>query len=101
MANVVIVSKHLFFKENGFDYPMGMSASDILSFSNLEKAESYVAELIKQYNMDDGEPDFAYYEYSKEECFNQGVKTMQVYSQRGYNKRNVRTAFRIVKREIE
>ena len=100
MANVVIVSKHLFMNDNGVDYALGTNASDIITFSNLKKAEEYVAEQIDIYNKDEDEPSFDYYEYKKEYCFYQGVKAMQVYSQLGYNKNGIRKAFRITKQEI-
>jgi hypothetical protein len=99
MANVVIVTKHLFMNENGVDYALGMSASDILPFSNMEKAVDYVEEQIKVAYAD--EPNFDRYDWSKEECMYQGVSQMVSFSQYSYNNRGIRTAFRIVKRKID
>ena len=99
MANVVIVTKHLFMNENGVDYALGMSASDILTFSNMEKAIDYVEEQIKIAYAD--EPKFDRYDWNKEDCMYQGVSQMVSYSQYSYNNRGIRTAFRIVKQKIE
>ena len=99
MANVVIVTKHLFMNENGVDYALGMSASDILAFSNMEKAIDYVEEQIKVAYAD--EPKFDRFDYGKEDCKYQGVSQMICFTQYTYNKNNIRHAFRIVKRKIE
>lgn len=99
MANVVIVSKHLFMNENGVDYALGMSASDILAFSNMEKANEYVEEQIKVAYADEAK--FDRFDYTNDECAYQGVKAMIVYAQHLYNKNGIRTAFRIVKQKIK
>ena len=99
MANVVIVTKHLFMNENGVDYALGMSASDFNAFSNMDKAIEFVEEQIKYLYAD--EPNFDRYDWDKEDCMYQGVSQMVSYSQYSYNNRGIRTAFRIVKRKIE
>lgn len=99
MANVVIVSKHLFMNENNIDYAMGLSASDIIAFSNMDKAIDYVEEQIRMGFVEEGK--FDRFDYSKEECMYQGVSAMVIYSQHTYNKNGIRHAFRIVKQKIE
>ena len=103
MKNVVIVSKHLFYNNNGVDAPMGMSASDIIVFSNMQKAEEFVEEQISLYYTANVAPKLAFdkYVYEMEDCICQGAKAMISYSQMGYDKNGVRRAFRIVKREVE
>ena len=103
MKNVVIVSKHLFYNNNGVDAPMGMSASDIIVFSNMQKAEEFVEEQISLYYTANDAPKLAFdkYVYEMADCICQGAKTMISYSQMGYDKNGVRRAFRIVKREVE
>ena len=99
MANVVIVSKHLFMNENGIDYAMGMSASDIVTFSNMDKALDYVDLQIRFVDVD--EPKYDRFEYSKEECNYQGVSAMIVFTQNTYNKNGIRHAYRIVKQRVK
>lgn len=101
MKNVVIVSKHLFYNNNGVDVNMGMSASDIMAFSNMQKAEEFVEEQISMYSTNDDTLKFDKYVYEMEDCICQGAKAMISYSQMGYDKNGVRRAFRIVKREVE
>jgi hypothetical protein len=101
MKNVVIVSKHLFYNNNGVDVPMGMTASDIMAFSNMQKAEEFVEEQISMYSANDDTLKFDKYVYEMEDCICQGAKAMISYSQMGYDKNGVRRAFRIVKREVE
>jgi hypothetical protein len=101
MKNVVIVSKHLFYNNNGVDVPMGMTASDIMAFSNMQKAEEFVEEQISMYSANDDALKFDKYVYEMEDCIYQGAKAMISYSQMGYDKNGVRRAFRIVKREVE
>lgn len=101
MKNVVIVSKHLFYNDNGVDVNMGMTASDIMAFSNMQKAEEFVEEQISMYSATDDALKFDKYVYEMEDCIYQGAKAMISYSQMGYDKNGVRRAFRIVKREVE
>ena len=101
MKNVVIVSKHLFYNNNGVDVNMGMSASDIMAFSNIQKAEEFVEEQISMYSANDDTLKFDKYVYEMADCICQGAKAMISYSQMGYDKNGVRRAFRIVKREVE
>ena len=102
MKNVVIVSKHLFYNDNGVDVNMGMSASDIMAFSNMQKAEEFVEEQISlYYTANDDALKFDKYVYEMADCIYQGAKAMISYSQMGYDKNGVRRAFRIVKREVE
>lgn len=101
MKNVVIVSKHLFYNNNGVDVPMGMSPSDFIVFSNMQKAEEFVEEQIKIYLTECDEPKFDKYVYKMEDCIYQDVKAMISYSQMGYNKNGVRKAFRISKKVVE
>jgi hypothetical protein len=101
MANVIIVSKHLFYNDNGVDVSMGMTASDIMAFSNMQKAEEFVEEQISMYGANDDTLKFDKYAYEMEDCICQGAKAMISYSQMGYDKNGVRRAFRIVKRVIE
>lgn len=101
MANVVLVSKHQSMCDNGFDSVFGMSASDILAFSNMDKAIAFVEEQIAiRLKGDDSEGKFDKYTYTKAECLFQGVKEMIVYAQVAYNGNGVRTAYRIVKQSI-
>ena len=101
MKNVVIVSKHLFYNNNGVDVNMGMTASDIMVFSNIQKAEEFVEEQILMYSANDDTLKFDKYVYEMADCIYQGAKAMISYSQMGYDKNGVRRAFRIVKREVE
>lgn len=101
MKNVVIVSKHLFYNNNGVDVPMGMTPSDIIVFSNMQKAEEFVEEQISMYGAENDEPKFDKYVYEKGDCIYQDVKEMISYSQMGYNKNGVRRAFRIAKKVVE
>ena len=99
MANVVIVTKHLFMNENGVNYALGMSASDFNVFSNMEKAVEFVEEQIKYLYADEAK--FDVYNYTKSECVCQDVSEMIVYSQQLYNKDNIRHSYRIMKKKIE
>ena len=99
MANVVIVSKHLFYNNSGIDIAMGSSASDFNVFSNMNKAVEFVEEQIKYLYAD--ETKFDVYNFSKNECICQGVSEMIVYSQQLYNQDNIRHAYRIIKKKIE
>ena len=99
MANVVIVSKHLFYNHSGIDIAMGSSASDFNVFSNMEKAVEFVEEQIK--HLYANEAKFDVYKYTKNECICQGVSEMIVYGQHLYNKDNIRHSYRIMKKKIE
>ena len=99
MANVIIVSKHFFYNHSGTDIAMGSSASDFNAFSNMEKAVEFVEEQIKYLYADEAK--FEVYNYTKNECVYQGVSEMIVYSQRLYNKDNIRHSYRIMKKKIE
>lgn len=101
MKNVVIVSKHLFYNNNGVDVNMGMTASDIVVFSNMQKAEEFVEEQISMYSANDDALKFDKYIYEMGDCIYQDVKEMISYSQMGYDKNGVRRAFRIAKKVVE
>ena len=99
MANVVIVSKHLFYNNSGIDTSMVLSSSDIIPFSNMQKAIEFVEEQIKYVYAT--EEKFERYEYTKEECkYNDAIEII-TYSQQTYNKRNIRHSYRIMKKKIE
>lgn len=99
MANVVIVSKHIFYNNSGIDIAMGSSASDFNAFTNMDKAVEFVEEQIKYLYADEAK--FDIYNYTKSECVCQGVSEMIVYSQQLYNKDNIRHSYRIMKKKIE
>lgn len=100
MANVVIVSKHMLYYNNDCtDTSFAVPVSDILAFSNMEKAIEYVEKQIKEVYFD--EPKFDRFDYSDVECIYQGVREMIVFSQHLYNQNGIRHAFRIVKQKIE
>ena len=102
MANVYIVVKHMFYSNDCcFDTAMPTSASDIITFSNWDKAVEYVTEQIEFYLSSNHQEDkFTLYDYSKDECKYQGVEKMRIYAQEKYNYNNVRHCFRITKQKI-
>lgn len=103
MANVFIVTEHLFYNQNGIgDIPFAMSVTDISTFTNKDKALEYVETLIQEKLADSPfvEPKFDRYEYTKEDARNFGVEEIIVYSQSTYNSNNVRKSYRIVKQKI-
>lgn len=99
MANVVIVSKHMFMNDNGIDYAMAVSAADIIPFSNMDKAIAYVEEQINTLYAD--ECKFDRYDYTKDECFYQGASAMVIFSQQKYNGNKIRHAYNICKKKVE
>jgi hypothetical protein len=97
-----IVVKQLFYKgESGFDTAMPTSASDIVTFSNWDKAVEFVEEQMAYYLSAENhyEDKFELYDYNKDECKYQGVEKMRIYAQENYNYNNIRHCFRITKQK--
>ena len=98
-----IVVKQMFYKgESGFDIAMPTSASDIVTFSNWDKAVEFVeCEVFYYRSLDENhyEDKFEIYDYAKEECQYQGVEKMKIYAQENYNYNDIRHCFRITKQK--
>ena len=95
MANVYIVEKEVFFKNELVGEVKGISAiNDISCFSNKEKAIEFVEKEIKKYQLQN-EPKFDKYDY----LYDMNID-MVSYAQNDFNVIGVKRTYRIIKKKI-
>ena len=95
MANVYIVEKEVFFKNESVGEVKGISSiNDISCFSNKEKAIESVEKQIKAYQLQN-EPKFDKYDYT----YDMNID-MVIYAQNDFNVIGVKRKYRIIKKRI-
>lgn len=95
MANVYVVEKEVFFKNESVGEVKGISAiNDITCFSNKEKAIEFVEKEIKKYYLQN-EPKFDKYDYT----YDMNIDLIS-FCQNDFNVIGVKRKYRIIKKKI-
>lgn len=95
MANVYVVEKDVFFKNDTIGETKGISSiDDINCFSNKEKAIEFVEQEVKKLQSQ-GEPKFDKYDY----LYDMNID-MVSYAQNEFNVIGVKRKYRIIKKKI-